>query len=101
MDTLADVWVGAALPLVIAVINQRRWPGPVKGLVTLVVCALAALLTVWLQGPIDWSNWRITATWITGAALASYHLLWKPSTIAPRIEAATSTEGPPQPPPVA
>ncbi len=96
-DTLANVWVGAALPLVIAVINQRRWPSPVKGLVALVCCAVAALATVWLRGPVDWSDWRSTATWITGAAFISYHTLWKPSTIAPKIEAATSTGGPPPP----
>ena len=101
---MSDADVGTALlgtlmPLLIALVNQWRWPPPVKGIVALLVCGLAATAVAWLRGgQLDWHDWRRTALIVTGAALASYRMFWQPTQIAPRIEAATSlSPGPPPP----
>lgn len=89
-----DVGLAAAvLPPVVALINQRRWPAQLKGLVALAVCLLYATLAVWLRGPIVFSAWRDAALTVAGTAFAAYRLWWQPSGIAPAVEAATSVNG--------
>jgi hypothetical protein len=98
--TDADTWTiaaGAALPPIIAIINQRHWAPQLKAVVALAVCFLASLGLAALRGPLDWHDWRRTAVLVTGAALATYRWLWQPSQIAPAIEAATSTGPAPLP----
>jgi hypothetical protein len=86
-----DVGIAAVvLPPVIAMINQRRWPAPAKGLTALAACLLYALAAVWLRGPVDFADWRNVALTVVGSALAAYKLWWQPSGIAPAIEKATS-----------
>jgi hypothetical protein len=90
-----DVGLAAVvLPPLVAIINQRRWPAPVKGLVALAACLLYALLAVWLRGEIHFAQWRDVALTVAGSAFAAYRLWWQPSQIAPAIEAATSTAPP-------
>jgi hypothetical protein len=90
----ADMWtilVGFLLPNVIALINQSHWAKPLKAIVSFVVCVLTAIIDVLIQG--NWNGHDITRTLVLVAFVAytSYQLFWKPSTIAPQIEAATST----------
>lgn len=86
-----DLLIGSALmPPIIAVVNQPRFPSAVKGLVALLACLLAALVTEWVRGPIDLAGWRNTAVVVTGAALVLYRVWWQPSGIAPAIELVTS-----------
>ena len=94
-----DVAMGAlVVPPIIAIINQRRWPSQVKGLVALAVCLLYALAVVWIRGGVDLQHWRNSALVIGAAAFAMYKLWWQPSGIAPAIEAVTSTDTPRVPP---
>lgn len=81
---------GAVMPLVIAVLNQRRWAAQVKALVALAACLLVALLLAFLRGPLVLTDWRDTALVVAGTAFASYQLYWRPSGIAPAVEEATS-----------
>jgi hypothetical protein len=94
VDTSVDALIGFALPLVIALINQWKWSPKVKGIVALLACVLAAVIAVALRGDLNWSDWRNTAVVVTGVALVSYHTLWKPSTVAPGLERATSVPNP-------
>jgi len=82
--------VGLGLPLVISVINQRRWASEVKAVVALVVCAVTAAIVEALRGDLDWADWRKAFMIIAAAALGFYHVYWKNSRITDRVEAATS-----------
>lgn len=99
--TDAQLWaaaLGYVLPPVMAIIIQPRWSGPVKGLFMLLVAAGDGLGTAYFND--DFAS-KPVVTCVLTAALAigiGYHTLWKPSTIAPRIESATSTTGGQAPP---
>lgn len=84
-----DVLVGVVMPLVIALINQRHWVPKLKALTAVVVCFLAATTTEAVRNgdTFNVSHWRTTIVLVSGAALASYHLWWKPSTWAATVEA--------------
>jgi hypothetical protein len=92
--TVLNALIGAAMPLLIAVVNQSHWSPKVKALVAVLVCATAATITEWVRGDVDWADWRGTALVIAGAALVSYNVWWQPSTIAPTVEAVTTITGP-------
>ncbi len=88
---VVDIVIGSALmPPAIALVNQARWNSQLKGLIALAVCALGALITVFLRGPVHFADWRNTVVVVAAAALVSYRVWWKPSGMAPAIEAATS-----------
>lgn len=93
MNNLAmwSVIVGFAMPALIALINQTRWTKPLKGLVAFILCVLAAFVTVWLRGELTGATWTTSTLIVFGAAITTYHTWWRPSGIAPSIEAATST----------
>jgi hypothetical protein len=93
-ETSVDGLLGFALPALIAIINQWRWPSPVKGGIAVLVCVGAATLAEWLRGPLNWVDWRSTVLVIGGTALASYTVFWRPSAIAPTIEQSTSVDSP-------
>lgn len=91
---IQDVLIGSVvMPPIVAVVNQSRWPAPLKGTVALVVCLVAALLLTVLRGPVTWLDWRATALAVCGSAFAAYKLWWQPSGIAPAIEQATPFGG--------
>lgn len=90
----ADMWtilVGFLLPNAIALVNQSHWAKPLKAIVSFAVCIVTAIIDVLIQG--NWNGHDIGRTLVLVAFVAytSYQLFWKPSTIAPQIEAATST----------
>lgn len=90
--TTLDRWsmlVGTFLPVLIAVVNRHRWPGWAKLLVSAAMCAVAAGVTVYLQG--KWNSHDVIGSLILVAffSYASYTWAWKPSGVAPAIEAKT------------
>lgn len=86
-----DLLVGSAImPPVIALLNQRRWSAQLKGLVALLACLAAAVGVELIRGPLALSSWRDTALVVAGSAFAGYQLWWRPSGIAPAVEAATT-----------
>lgn len=97
----AELWaagLGYVLPPVVAIVNQPRWSGAVKGLLMLVVAVLDGLGTAYFNGEFDG---KTIVTCMLTAAIAigvAYHTVWRPSGIAPGIEQATST-GSPRPAP--
>ncbi|MFJ4787553.1 hypothetical protein [Streptomyces sp. NPDC088794] len=96
--TDAQLWaaaLGYLLPPVIAIVIQPRWSGPAKGIFMLLVAAGDGVGTAYFN---DEFTGRPIVTGILTAAVAigvAYRTLWRPSGIAPRIEAATSTTGRP------
>lgn len=94
--TDAQLWatgLGFVLPPVIAIVNQPRWSGTVRGLLMLAVAAVVGLGTAYFNG--DFNGKPIVTCMLLAAVTigTSYHLVWKPSGIAPKIERATSTGG--------
>lgn len=94
----AELWaaaLGYVLPPAIAVVNQPRWSGAVKGLLMLVVAVLDGLGTAYFN---DQFHGKTIVTCVLTAAISigvAYHTVWKPSGIAAGIERATSTGGAP------
>jgi len=92
-----ELWAAAlavVLPPLIAIIQQPRWSGAVKGLFMLLVAAADGLGTAYFN---DAFHGRTIVSCIMLAVIVigtTYHILWKPSGIAPGIERATSTGSP-------
>jgi uncharacterized membrane protein len=95
--TTQDMWtilVGFLLPIVVALVNQTHWSKPLRAIVSFAICIVVAICDVLIQG--NWNGHDLTRTLVLVAFVAytSYTLFWKPSAIAPTIEAATSTNRP-------
>lgn len=83
--------VGFFLPVAIAFIQQRHWKNGFRAIVAFLCCLLAASGTVLIQvGSWDWHKWVQSALLIVVASISTYHGFWKPTTIAPSVEDATS-----------
>ncbi|WP_328491184.1 hypothetical protein [Streptomyces zaomyceticus] len=92
--------VGAALPLLTAVVQRPNWSARYKRIVAVAASLLAGITAVAAEG--GWAQFQqgklttVTVLGVLVAAQTSYDLLWKPSKIAPVIEAATSRKTPQQ-----
>lgn len=90
-----DMWsgiVGFVAPAVVAVIVRSAWPSWARALVTLAVCVAGGGITAALTGNLEGASPARAVLVVLFTALAFYRLWWHPSTIAPKIEAATSPE---------
>ncbi|MCX4976427.1 hypothetical protein [Streptomyces sp. NBC_00620] len=92
--------VGAVLPLLTAVVQRPAWSAKAKKIVAVVAAVVAGVLTVAADGGLDQlQHGSLTAATILGvlaASQTSYDLVWKPSTLAPVIEALTTKKSPQQ-----
>ena len=80
------------LPLVIAVVIRQRWSRTAKSITMFVVAFLATLGTMYLNGSLnDVSAQTFVARFLTVvvATIAFYNGIWKPTQVAPEIEART------------
>lgn len=89
--------VGFLLPPVLAVIQQARWSDAFRAVVAFLACAVAGAGTAYFQGDLNFERWVEAGLVILVSAMATYRGLWKPSGIAPAIEAKTSPGGNPPP----
>ncbi|MFJ8006062.1 hypothetical protein [Streptomyces fagopyri] len=99
--TDAQLWAVAlafVLPPIMAFVIQPRWSGPLKGIFALLVAASDGLGTAYFND--DFDGRSITTCMLLSVIVigTAYHTLWRPSGIAPAIEAATSTTGRAEPP---
>ena len=96
----AAMWaliVGFFMPHVIAVVQQPGWSQGLRSVITFLASVGAAIGTVLIQhGGWNWHDWVSSTLLILVTAIATYHGLWKPTGVAPSIEASTS--GKPAPP---
>jgi hypothetical protein len=80
--------VGFVLPPVLALVMRSGWSSQVQGLVACAACLVAAAGTVWFQGDLGHGQDLVTSfLLIFTAAIGTSRLYWKPSGIAPSIEA--------------
>jgi L-lactate permease len=90
-----DIWsmvVGFLLPPLIAVILRSHWRPEVKAAVTVGVCLIGGGVTAYLMGYFHGVTLVRAILLTLGAALFFYRVFWKPSQIAPGIEAATTPD---------
>ncbi len=93
--------VGSVLPFLVAVILQTHWKDGFKSIVTFIICIVAAIVTLWGAGELDWTSAsfnteNLVATFLTiyAAAQAFYRGLWRPTGAAPAVEEATTKSEP-------
>jgi Co/Zn/Cd efflux system component len=85
--------VGFFLPQVIAVVQQPGWSNALRSIITFMASIVAAIGTVLIQNNgWSWHDWVSSTLLILVTAIATYHGLWKPTKIAPKIEAKTSSD---------
>lgn len=100
LDPSNLVWIsgviGFLLPNGIALLNQVSWSAQLKSIIAFVLCVLAAIITTWIKGDLNFTDIVGSAGVIYTVAMASYVGLWKPTKIAPTIEAATSAPAAPR-----
>lgn len=82
--------VGFGMPPLVAIINQATWASWVRAIVTLLLCVAAGAGTAYFDGNLTGQRWTTAALIVATAAIASYRMFWRPSGIAPGIEAATT-----------
>ena len=86
--------VGAVLPLLTAVVQRPAWSAHYKKIVAVVAAVIAGTTAVAADGGWDqFQHGKLTLATFLGvlaASQTSYDLLWKPSKIAPMIEAVTT-----------
>lgn len=87
--------VGAITPFLISVINNPRYSNQLRQAIAVGVSLVVGIITVVIGGTVlDWSltltNILFIIAGVVGAAQAFYSLVWKPTGVAPRVEAATS-----------
>lgn len=83
---------GTVLPLVIALVNQRKWSSGAKAVIAAVVCLGGAVAVCLHAGAVDPKDIAGAAIIVITVAKALYEGFWKPTGIAPAIEGATSKE---------
>lgn len=81
--------VGTFLPLLIAVIQRQNWRNSIRVAVGVAACALAAVVTSYTKGQLNLHDLATSAFIIFTLTKTTYLSVWKPSGIAPKIEAAT------------
>lgn len=77
------------LPLLVAVVNRQAWSSAMKSITFFAASLIAAAGTAYFQGDLTGKRWLDSALIIVAAGTAFYHGLWKPTKVAPEIEAAT------------
>ncbi|MER6109394.1 hypothetical protein [Streptomyces hirsutus] len=101
LDSLATgAQVGAVLPLLTAVVQRPAWSAKYKKVVAVVAAVVAGVATVAADG--GWAQFQhgqLTAATFFGVlavSQTSYDLLWKPTRLAPWLEARTTRKTPQQ-----
>ena len=89
--------VGAVLPLLTAIVQRPAWSERYKKVVAVVAALVAGIVAVAADGGWDqFQHGKLTMVTIFGvlaASQTSYDLVWKPSKLAPIIEAITTKKG--------
>lgn len=94
MDSNLVMWaavVGFFMPLLLAVVQQPGWSPAIRSIVMFIASVIAGAGTVYFMGKWDTTNLVTTILFVMVTAIATYKGLWQTTTIAPRIESATSS----------
>ena len=92
----AQMWaliVGFGLPLLVAVLQQPKWSNRVRVTVGVLASIVAGAGTAFFTGEFTGRSIVSCALVVCVASIATYQNLWKPTKIAPLIEAKTTLGG--------
>jgi VIT1/CCC1 family predicted Fe2+/Mn2+ transporter len=78
--------VGALLPIIIGIINDVKWSKRTQSIAAFITCFIAAVITTLFSGEVMSRDLVETFGIIYGAAMVSYHGLFKPTGAAETIE---------------
>jgi hypothetical protein len=78
------------LPPVISIINQKHWRQEYKALTAVAVCIVYSMCVTLFRPGADLKDWRNTIAETLIGTCAVYKIFWNPSTLGPKLEAATS-----------
>lgn len=83
--------LGVLTPLVVSVVQQPKWPSQLRAVVALVAAVVVGTVTVLANGGFDDTSGVLgIIALVLVASNTAYATLWKPTGIAPLIEAKTS-----------
>lgn len=85
--------VGGFAPLLVAVIQQPSWSRQRRAIVTLIASLILGVGTAYFNTQLNGRGILSSVLVVAFAAWTSYLGLWKPTRVAPAIEAATSPAG--------
>jgi hypothetical protein len=88
--TEVSALVGSFLPLLVAFVQRQHWSGWVRTAVGVAACAIAAVIVSYTKGQLNLHDLATTGFIIFTLTKTTYLSVWKPSGVAPKIEAATS-----------
>jgi lysylphosphatidylglycerol synthetase-like protein (DUF2156 family) len=91
--TNLEMWtyiVGVVMPLIVALITQTHWERCTQALTAVAVCVVVGVGTCYFNGALDVRDLAASILRIFIAAIAAYYGFWKPTGIAPRLQAATT-----------
>ncbi|WP_086680109.1 hypothetical protein [Streptomyces pseudogriseolus] len=96
---VAGSTVGAFLPPLTAIVQKPKWSARYKRVVAVVAAVLGGVATVASTGGLDAFGHGVptlsTIVAVVAASQTTYDLVWKPSKVAPALEAATSSKARP------
>jgi hypothetical protein len=78
------------LPPVISIINQKHWRQEYKALTAVAVCIVYSMIITLFRPGANLKDWRNTIAETLIGTCAVYKIFWNPSTIGPKLEAATT-----------
>ncbi len=77
-------------PVVLSVINQPGWSEKTKAVVAFLYCLVVGTITAYLTGATTGADVVTTVLIVLVITISTYKGFWKPTGIAPSIEAKTS-----------
>jgi hypothetical protein len=82
--------VGFFLPPVQAIIQQTSWGTRLRAVVNFAACAVAGAGVAYFQGDLTGRRFVEAGLIVLVASIATYKGTWKPTGIAPAVEAKTN-----------
>jgi hypothetical protein len=91
-DTVSwGIFAGVFTPILTSIAQRKTWSGPKRTFVGLGISVVIAVLTCLADGTFDHTKTLLaTVAAVTLVSVTTYHGLWKPSGVAPKIESATT-----------
>jgi hypothetical protein len=82
--------VGAASPLAISVVQRPSWTSQIRVAIMAVFCLIVGAGTAYFTGQLTGRSVVSAVLVVLVTALATYHGIWQPTGIAPKLEVATT-----------
>lgn len=93
MATSLSQWsalVGFLLPLIVAKIQSEKWSNQVRTIVGVAACAIAAVVTAYIDKTLNLHNFVQSAIVIFLMTKTSYLAVWKPTGTTDKLERNSS-----------